>query len=249
MNKKITDVKYVGEAVATRLEAHGITTLEQLAQASLEQLKAVPGIGASTAEMMIADAKRLLSGAENTTTRVTKPRAKAAPKTKPTDATANTESPATEAVDGVAPVTTLPAEEATESVAPTDPDAQAAPAPAKPRVRAATATPKKPRTVKPKVVIPEVVESEPVLATVISETIAVLEIQDGIEMAELIAKKVKEKAKDKDKKAKKGKKAKDKKKSKDKAKKGKKAKDKNKKKSKDKAKNKKAQPSDTHLSA
>ncbi len=50
----------VGPALEERLNAQGITTVEQLAQASLEQLTAVKGVGEKTAEKLIELAKQLL---------------------------------------------------------------------------------------------------------------------------------------------------------------------------------------------
>ena len=60
MEQDISNVKYVGQATQTRLAEHGITTIEQLAATDVEVLAAIPGIGATTAPLMLASAQALL---------------------------------------------------------------------------------------------------------------------------------------------------------------------------------------------
>lgn len=59
----ITDISGIGDATAQRLKAHGIDSVEAVAQASIEQLAAVPGIGANRAAALRESARRLLRGA------------------------------------------------------------------------------------------------------------------------------------------------------------------------------------------
>ena len=59
----ITDISGIREATAQRMASHGIDTVEAVAHASIEQLAAVPGIGASRAAALRAAANRLLSEA------------------------------------------------------------------------------------------------------------------------------------------------------------------------------------------
>ena len=65
MEQDISNVKYVGQATATRLAEHGITTIEQLAAMDVEVLAAIPGIGATTAPLMLASAQALLPTTAN----------------------------------------------------------------------------------------------------------------------------------------------------------------------------------------
>ena len=59
----ITDISGIGDATAQRLKAHGIDSVEAVAQASIEQLAAVPGIGASRAAALGESARGLLPDA------------------------------------------------------------------------------------------------------------------------------------------------------------------------------------------
>jgi len=59
----ITDISGIGDATAQRLKAHGIDSVEAVAQASIEQLVAVPGIGADRAAALRQSAIRLLPDA------------------------------------------------------------------------------------------------------------------------------------------------------------------------------------------
>ena len=59
----ITDISGIGDATAQRLKAHGINSVEAVAQASIEQLAAVPGIGASRAAALGESARGLLPDA------------------------------------------------------------------------------------------------------------------------------------------------------------------------------------------
>ena len=57
MELEVAAVKYVGPATVKRLAEHGITTVEQLAEMSVEALTALPGIGENTAPLIIASAQ------------------------------------------------------------------------------------------------------------------------------------------------------------------------------------------------
>ena len=57
---KITDISGIGDATAQRLKTHGIDSVEAVAQASIEQLVAVPGIGPYRAAALRLSANRLL---------------------------------------------------------------------------------------------------------------------------------------------------------------------------------------------
>ena len=59
----ITDISGIGNATARLLKTHGIASVEAVAQASIEQLVAVPGIGESRAAALRESARRLLSDA------------------------------------------------------------------------------------------------------------------------------------------------------------------------------------------
>lgn len=59
----ITDISGIGDATAQRLKAHGFDSVEAIAQASIEQLAAVPGIGASRAAALGESARGLLPDA------------------------------------------------------------------------------------------------------------------------------------------------------------------------------------------
>ena len=59
----ITDISGIGDATAQLLKAHGIDSVEAVAQASTEQLAAVPGIGANRAAALGESARRLLPDA------------------------------------------------------------------------------------------------------------------------------------------------------------------------------------------
>ena len=56
----ITDISGIGDATAQRLKTHGIDSVEAVAQASIEQLVAVPGIGPDRAAALRLSANRLL---------------------------------------------------------------------------------------------------------------------------------------------------------------------------------------------
>ena len=57
MDQDLSAVKYVGPASAKRMAEHGITSVKQLAAMTAEELAAVPGIGMSTAPLIIASAR------------------------------------------------------------------------------------------------------------------------------------------------------------------------------------------------
>ena len=59
----ITVISGIGDATAQLLKTHGIDSVEAVAQASIEQLAAVPGIGASRAAALGESARRLLPDA------------------------------------------------------------------------------------------------------------------------------------------------------------------------------------------
>jgi len=56
----LRSLKGVGPAMEERLKAGGITTVEQLASSTMEQLTAIKGIGEKTAKTLIAEAKQAL---------------------------------------------------------------------------------------------------------------------------------------------------------------------------------------------
>ena len=56
----ITDISGIGDVTAQRLKTHGIDSVEAVAQAFIEQLAAVPGIGANRAAALRESARRLL---------------------------------------------------------------------------------------------------------------------------------------------------------------------------------------------
>ena len=56
----ITDISGIGDATAQQMRTHGIDSVEAVAQASIEQLAAVPGIGAARAAALREAARRLL---------------------------------------------------------------------------------------------------------------------------------------------------------------------------------------------
>ena len=65
----ITDISGIGDSTAQQLKTHGIDSVEDVAQASIAQLAAVPGIGANRAAALKRSAIQLLpdtSGAEET---------------------------------------------------------------------------------------------------------------------------------------------------------------------------------------
>lgn len=64
MEQDLSAVKYVGPASARRLAAHGVTTVEQLAAMSVDELAAIPGIGANTAPLIIASAQEITNSAQ-----------------------------------------------------------------------------------------------------------------------------------------------------------------------------------------
>ena len=59
----ITDISGIGDATAQRLKAHGIDSVEDVAQASIGQLAAVPGIGENRAAALRESARWLLPDA------------------------------------------------------------------------------------------------------------------------------------------------------------------------------------------
>ena len=61
----ITDISGIREATAQRMASHGIDSVEAVAHASIEQLVAIPGIGASRAAALRAAANRLLPEAKD----------------------------------------------------------------------------------------------------------------------------------------------------------------------------------------
>jgi len=64
MEQNILDVKYVGQATATRLAEQGITTVAQLAATDVDALAAIPGIGATNAPLMLTSAQELLAATQ-----------------------------------------------------------------------------------------------------------------------------------------------------------------------------------------
>lgn len=56
----ITDISGIGDATAQQMRTHGLDSVEAVAQASIEQLVAVPGIGAARAAALRESARRLL---------------------------------------------------------------------------------------------------------------------------------------------------------------------------------------------
>jgi hypothetical protein len=60
MEQDLANVKYVGPATIKRLAEHGITNVAELAAMSPDTLAALPGIGESTAPLIIASAQALL---------------------------------------------------------------------------------------------------------------------------------------------------------------------------------------------
>ena len=56
----ITDVSGIGDATAQQLKTHGFDSVEDVAQASIEQLAAVPGIGEGRAAALRESARGLL---------------------------------------------------------------------------------------------------------------------------------------------------------------------------------------------
>lgn len=60
----ITDISGIGDATAQQMRTHGIDSVEAVAQASIEQLAAVPGIGAARAAALREAARRLLPNDE-----------------------------------------------------------------------------------------------------------------------------------------------------------------------------------------
>lgn len=59
----ITDVSGIGDATAQRLETHGFDSVEDVAQASIDQLATVPGIGMDRAAALRESARGLLGEA------------------------------------------------------------------------------------------------------------------------------------------------------------------------------------------
>ena len=57
MALELTDVKYVGPALVKRLAEKGINSVEQLAAMPVDELAAVPGVGAQTAPLILHNAK------------------------------------------------------------------------------------------------------------------------------------------------------------------------------------------------
>jgi transcription termination factor NusA len=63
----LSDLDGVGEAMRLRLEEAGISTVDELAGRSVDDLTEIPGVGEKTAEKLLAGAKnRLEGGAEAT---------------------------------------------------------------------------------------------------------------------------------------------------------------------------------------
>jgi vacuolar-type H+-ATPase subunit I/STV1 len=63
MEQDLANVKYVGPATIKRLAEHGISSVAQLATMSPDTLAALPGIGESTAPLIIVSAQELLADA------------------------------------------------------------------------------------------------------------------------------------------------------------------------------------------
>lgn len=61
MQQDLSRVKYIGPTTVKRLEEHGITTVEQLAALTLDELASIPGVGKHTAPLMLASAQQLLN--------------------------------------------------------------------------------------------------------------------------------------------------------------------------------------------
>ena len=55
-----TDISGIGDATAQQMRTHGLDSVEAVARASIEQLVAVPGIGAARAAALRESARRLL---------------------------------------------------------------------------------------------------------------------------------------------------------------------------------------------
>jgi len=69
----LRDVQGVGPSMEQRLTAGGLSTVEQLASATIEQLSAIKGIGEKTAEKLIQAAKRALAKAQEPSTAAAPP--------------------------------------------------------------------------------------------------------------------------------------------------------------------------------
>ena len=57
----ITDIPGVGESVAAAMKEQGLGTLREVARASIDELTAVPGIGAVSAKRIRKEAKKLIT--------------------------------------------------------------------------------------------------------------------------------------------------------------------------------------------
>ena len=60
----ITDISGIGDATAQNMKAQGLDSVEAVAQATVEQLVAVPGIGTARAAALKGSARRLLAEAD-----------------------------------------------------------------------------------------------------------------------------------------------------------------------------------------
>jgi hypothetical protein len=61
MKPAITDITGIGPAAAAALGEHGLSSIKELATASVEQVSAVPGFSTARAEKVIAAAAELLA--------------------------------------------------------------------------------------------------------------------------------------------------------------------------------------------
>ncbi len=97
MTLSLASVKYIGPAMQTRLELNGITTVEQLAAMTVQELADVPGIGATTAIGILESAKALnAKGESDPTPEVTTAAAITEDNTEPAVSTADTATVSTE---------------------------------------------------------------------------------------------------------------------------------------------------------
>lgn len=90
MTLSLAFVKYIGPAMQTRLESNGITTVEQLAVMTEQELADLPGIGMSTAAGIIESAKALIAKAEANLEPVISPETIASPTEDNSEAVATT---------------------------------------------------------------------------------------------------------------------------------------------------------------
>jgi Holliday junction resolvasome RuvABC DNA-binding subunit len=73
MKPAIIDISGIGPAAAAALGEHGFSSIKALAQASVEQVSAVPGFSAARAEKVIAAAAELLGTSDTEAASADKP--------------------------------------------------------------------------------------------------------------------------------------------------------------------------------